>query len=256
LTDVVFGLTLSGRDAPVPGIECIGGPTLMTVPRRVPIDRYATVGDLLESMQSRNSLLLAHGHIGIQAIKRLPGLQRLGFQNLLTTHIRNKEQKSTLFEIVATPDADDFHTLPLLVSCTSYRRPKDFQSRIEIEANFDQNIISKERAERMMSQLANVARQFCETSRLLQDIDVYTSEDKAQIENWSCEDPVLVNASIQDIVYDHSQLSPFATAICSWDGNFTNQQLESISNQIASYFRSSFEVHYNSVVLIYLERSK
>jgi len=62
--DVVFGETLTGRDAPVPGIVDIIGPTLATVPTRVHIDYDHTVGKFLEDVQILSAAAIPYQYAG------------------------------------------------------------------------------------------------------------------------------------------------------------------------------------------------
>ncbi|WP_406447704.1 amino acid adenylation domain-containing protein [Streptomyces sp. NBC_00876] len=72
-TDVVFGSTVSGRDADVPGIEDMVGLFINTVPVRARWTGTTTAGDLLASVREHRSTVLAHQHVSLARIGRQTG---------------------------------------------------------------------------------------------------------------------------------------------------------------------------------------
>ncbi|MCX0242380.1 non-ribosomal peptide synthetase [Streptomyces drozdowiczii] len=71
--DVVFGSTVSGRDADVPGIADMVGLLINTIPVRARWDASTTAGDLLASVRDHQSAVLAHQHVSLARIGRLAG---------------------------------------------------------------------------------------------------------------------------------------------------------------------------------------
>ncbi|MER5935698.1 amino acid adenylation domain-containing protein [Streptomyces sp. NPDC001928] len=72
-TDVVLGATVSGRDADVPGIESMVGLFINTLPVRVRLHPTEPLADLLTRLQSEQSALLDHRHLGLADIQRAAG---------------------------------------------------------------------------------------------------------------------------------------------------------------------------------------
>ncbi|NGP09713.1 AMP-binding protein, partial [Rhodococcus sp. 14C212] len=79
--DVVFGATVSGRPAEVPGIEQMIGLFINTIPVRVALDSYESLGGLLERVQAEQAGLLEHHHLGLTEIQRVVG-PAAGFDTL------------------------------------------------------------------------------------------------------------------------------------------------------------------------------
>ncbi|MFH0517537.1 amino acid adenylation domain-containing protein [Streptomyces sp. M41] len=69
-TDVVFGSTVSGRDADVPGIEDMVGLFINTIPVRVCWSDDTTAQDLLTSVREHQSAVLPHQHVSLARIGR------------------------------------------------------------------------------------------------------------------------------------------------------------------------------------------
>ncbi len=72
-SDVVFGATVSGRPADLPGVESMVGLFISTLPVRVAIDDRATAGELLRRLQAEQVELLDHHYVGLTDIQRIAG---------------------------------------------------------------------------------------------------------------------------------------------------------------------------------------
>ncbi|GAA4072031.1 amino acid adenylation domain-containing protein [Streptomyces shaanxiensis] len=72
-TDVVFGATVAGRPAELPGVEAMVGLFINSVPVRVRLDADQPVLRLLTELQARQSALLAHQHLSLPEIQRVGG---------------------------------------------------------------------------------------------------------------------------------------------------------------------------------------
>ncbi|GHC80321.1 non-ribosomal peptide synthetase [Streptomyces flavofungini] len=71
--DVVFGSTVSGRDAEVPGIEDMVGLFINTIPVRARWAGTTTARDLLASVREHQSAVLPHQHVSLARIGRRTG---------------------------------------------------------------------------------------------------------------------------------------------------------------------------------------
>jgi amino acid adenylation domain-containing protein/non-ribosomal peptide synthase protein (TIGR01720 family) len=63
--DVVFGATVSGRPADLPGVESMIGLFINTVPVRVRLDPASTLADAARGLQGEQAALLEHQHLGL-----------------------------------------------------------------------------------------------------------------------------------------------------------------------------------------------
>ncbi|WP_405836830.1 non-ribosomal peptide synthase/polyketide synthase [Streptomyces sp. NBC_01518] len=71
--EVVFGATVAGRPAELPGMEAMLGLFINTLPVRVNLDGARSVGEALEALQARQSALLDHQHVGLSEVQRAAG---------------------------------------------------------------------------------------------------------------------------------------------------------------------------------------
>nr|AGS49961.1 long-chain-fatty-acid--CoA ligase [uncultured bacterium esnapd26] len=75
--DVVFGSVVSGRSAELPGIETMVGLFINTVPVRVRMQPQLTFTELVRGLQSEQTAVLAHHHLGLTDIQQAAGLGQL-----------------------------------------------------------------------------------------------------------------------------------------------------------------------------------
>ncbi|ORA05557.1 condensation domain-containing protein, partial [Mycobacterium arosiense] len=75
--DVVFGTTVSGRPAEVPGSDSMVGLFINTVPVRAHITAHTTTTDLLDHMQTAHNDTLDHQHLALNDIHRITGHDQL-----------------------------------------------------------------------------------------------------------------------------------------------------------------------------------
>ncbi|MEV5413211.1 amino acid adenylation domain-containing protein [Thermopolyspora sp. NPDC052614] len=73
-SDVVFGTTVSGRPAAVPGVESMVGLFINTIPIRVPLSPWRSLRAVLTGLQERQNGLMDHHHLGLAEIHRATGM--------------------------------------------------------------------------------------------------------------------------------------------------------------------------------------
>ncbi|MEU0300793.1 amino acid adenylation domain-containing protein [Streptomyces sp. NPDC006175] len=126
--DVVFGSTVSGRDAEVPGIEDMVGLFINTIPLRARWGRDSTARDLLASVREHQAAVLAHQYVSPARIGRQAGGGAL-FDTLVVFDVAT--DVGTLRrpgdELVITGIANEgapHYPLTLVVERTSAGRPR------------------------------------------------------------------------------------------------------------------------------------
>ena len=75
--DVVFGVTVAGREPEIAGIENMVGLFINTVPLRIRLPANKPLLALLQEVQDNQSRLMAHQHLGLAEIQGLAGLGEL-----------------------------------------------------------------------------------------------------------------------------------------------------------------------------------
>ncbi|MDK9500874.1 amino acid adenylation domain-containing protein [Streptomyces katrae] len=72
--DIVFGTTVSGRPPAVPDADAMVGLFINTLPVRVRLSPWDTLGGMLTALQGRQAALLDHHHVSLADVQRSTGL--------------------------------------------------------------------------------------------------------------------------------------------------------------------------------------
>ncbi|KAK3315673.1 hypothetical protein B0H66DRAFT_642846 [Apodospora peruviana] len=167
-TDVVFGETLTGRNAPIVGAGEIEGPMITTVPVRVSIDSEVTVEQYLQTIADQVLTQIPYEHAGLQHIRRLSGdaLQACELRTGLVLHPAAGEVAADentpanglvpAGDTEAAQEALKFNTYALMLVCSLSA------DGFIVMASFDSNTVDKETMQRALEQLQLVVRQLCD----------------------------------------------------------------------------------------------
>ena len=90
LGDLYFTTTRSGRYAPIPGIDLVFGPMLVTVPLRTKLDKGQSLVDYLQNMQARLASMAQHERGGARAAWALVGRPQV-YQSYMSWHRRGED---------------------------------------------------------------------------------------------------------------------------------------------------------------------
>ncbi|KAF7550764.1 hypothetical protein G7046_g7920 [Stylonectria norvegica] len=170
-TDIVFGETLTGRNAPIVGAEEIEGPMITTVPVRVQVDHEAHVSEYLLDVQEQTIAQIPHEHFGLQHIRRLSpdALEACELRTGLVLHPSTAGDEEPSEDLPANrlvPAGDEeaaqealkFNTYALMLVCSI--DPKGFL----VMASFDSKTVAEPMMERILNQLKQTARLLSEKS--------------------------------------------------------------------------------------------
>ncbi|KAM4057707.1 AMP-binding enzyme [Hirsutella rhossiliensis] len=242
-SDAVFGALVSGRQAPVAGIERVLAPTIATVPVRIAVGWDQTVGAMMRRVQNQAADMVPFEQTGLQRIRRVSQGASLAcrFQTLLVVHpVKLESEKSRLFaprqdEVDEEAEAMvNFSTYALTVQCQLQERG------MQILASFDSSVVQESVVSRLLQQFEHVLRQVLDTSMQatrVRDLSIASAEDLSDLWRWNASLPAPANGCIHDLIADMTRRQPRAAAIEAWDGALTYQQLDDLSDQLAHNIR-------------------
>ena len=238
--DVVFGVTLSGRTASVPGISTINGPTITTVPVRMDLDLTGetTIHQYLTAAQSQATGMVPFEHTGLQNIRRHGDVARAAVDsiaNLLVIQPSDSNEDAGLKGIEAVPkDLDEFDSYPLVLLCSI-----NDEGTASVEVKYDQSVISRRQMQRIVRQYDFTLQQMCSRPNArLSDLDAVNPGDVNEILEWNGPIPETMTACVHHVVTTRTDERPDAPAVCAWDGNFTYAELDAVSTRLAAHLRS------------------
>ncbi|KAF4334510.1 non-ribosomal peptide synthetase [Fusarium beomiforme] len=260
MDDTLFGTILSGRESAatsVPGIETIVGPTITTVPCRTIINYDSSVSDLFATVQDDNLNAIRFAHLGLEQISRI------------SQDCRQACQFDTIF-LVQPPFEDSMVQEPLgIVRQTINTRGFFFSSmvvevqlspdgqRLTITMSFDPVTVSSDQVQMMLDTYITIAENlFCAPQdTLVRSIPALSPRHLEHIRAVSGSPPESVEACVHDLVRNQVELSPFLTAIDSWDGSMTYAELDDLSTSLAERL-SHLGIRPEKAVCVLFEKSK
>jgi non-ribosomal peptide synthetase component F/aryl carrier-like protein len=267
--DVVFGTILSGRDAPVEGIDDMAGPTIATVPIRVRFDSAETIEAFVARLRAQATDMISHEHFGLQHIRRIGDGARhaCDFRNLLVIHPprddddeEHEEGKRNMGLLKADDAASlPMNTYPLLLEVhlpETPRNPNDGH-KYALDVTFDPSIIDAAQTDRVVRQFQHVLAQLLRSGKPLlsvKDIEIISPADREELWSWNAKIPATVEDSLHSIIFRRSQETPDAEAVLSWDGRLTYAELEKASSSLAHEILAHDD-SVGSFVAIYFEKS-
>lgn len=213
-SDIVFGETLTGRNAPIVGVEEIEGPMITTVPVRVTIDREATVEQYLQAIAEQIVGQIPYEHAGLQHIRKLSddALQACELRTGFVLHPAAGEvaadEKTPANGLVpagdneAAQEALKFNTYALMLVCSLSA------DGFFVMASFDSKTVDKETMTRALKQLRNVVHQLCEVDAKeakVGAVQCLTDADKKELEAMSRK-PKLTGADLEDLGFDETEI--------------------------------------------------
>ncbi|KAL8722265.1 MAG: hypothetical protein Q9225_001212 [Loekoesia sp. 1 TL-2023] len=255
--DVVFGETITGRDIPVDGVIDMLGPTLTTVPTRIQVNKSWTVMELLQKAKQMAAEVIPYQHVGMQNIRRLneDTAMACDFQNLLVIQTaQGKGESSKLWDPQNTGVGSNFFTYPLVVECNAD------ESIIEVDAHYNEHVISKWHVQRLLYQLERILNQLCtassDSSMTLNELQVISEQDIELIRRWNDYDPAVVTECIHEQFLQQAERVPDSPAVCAWDGDFTYRELSMHAEKLSRYLQWQHGVSPEVLVPFCMDKSR
>jgi amino acid adenylation domain-containing protein len=228
--DIVFGVPVSGRSAPLRDIERLPAPTLATIPIRVQWANSEKVVDFLDSVHKRAIDTIPFEQAGLSAISKTgEGSRRAcGFQNLLLIQPEGRPTERTLGEW-ELKDYQELNTYALTIEVKLSRE------KITVYAGFDSRTVEAHTVQRMIHRLESVMQQLSRADQcdLLSEIDVVTKEEIEDIWRWNCIVPEAVNCLVHEMIETQASAVPTSPAITAWDAEISYGNLDHLSNVLA-----------------------
>jgi amino acid adenylation domain-containing protein/non-ribosomal peptide synthase protein (TIGR01720 family) len=236
--DVVFGATVSGRPADLDGAESMIGLFINTLPVRVRLDPGESVGALLDRLQTEQSELLAHQHLGLSDIQRRAGLGEL-FDTLMVfenypdvtgeTDAGPGDSGAPVLRVVDAGGRDATHY--------PFTWVVDPGSRLQIGAEYRADLFTAADVEEIIAAMVTVFETMADDAgRLLGQVDVLAPAARRRIlHTWNVTDELdeVDDVTLADLFARQANLTPDATAVVGSDGALTFAELDERSNRLA-----------------------
>lgn len=257
--DVVFGLTVHGRDVAVPGIENMTGPTIATVPFRAQLHPQSTIQECLSGIRQQTTAMIPFQHFGLQRISTL-GSESAAACNF-QCHVGIQPSSSEMIDSTLVKKASSAHnnysafaTYPLVVI---FQQRKQDKGRIDVNVIHDDKVLSLVAAKRMINQFEHVLNQVIQSpDSILDGLDLICPQDQTQLYEWHhAVPPAHDKSGLHDLVLSHTVRHPDTSAIHAWDGVVSYHELNELSEQLAKQLQKQ-GIQRGSLVPLCFDRSK
>lgn len=231
--DVVFGSTVTGRGANIPGIEELSGPTIATVPFRVKLNPRASAGAALSAVQKQMTDLIPFEQAGLQNIQKYSpeAASACEFHSQLTiqpTYAKPLSVLATCQQGAATPGG--FTSYALGLECCLAQDERE----IEVTVAFDSVVVHAARVDRLMDHMESVFGQLVEDpDQNLSEIMRISSSDIQKMMEWNATVPSKPAVTVHRVIQDRMLETPHDMAVYASDGQLTYEELHQRSGHLA-----------------------
>ncbi|MDX2392694.1 amino acid adenylation domain-containing protein [Streptomyces sp. DK15] len=228
--DVVFGATVAGRPADVPGADTTIGMFLNTVPLRISLRPEETVAQLLRRVQTERMALMDHEYLGLAELQRAGGHPVL-FDTLYV--LQNFADEGAFRELT------DRHGITGVGSVDATHYPMTLivnpAERVQVKLEYRPDLIDDDRA------VATLARYRTLVERLLGDLnapvgtlDLLLPDEHADLTaaRAASNEPV-PDETVADLLATQVARTPDAVALVFGDTALTYAELDARINRTA-----------------------
>ncbi len=234
--DIVFGSTVSGRPADLPGVESMVGLFINTLPVRVRFDPQKTIIDWLRDLQLQQAELRKYDYTSLVKIHGLSDVPRtlLLFESIV------------VFENYPVSDAMGSGSERFKISDVSAFSRTNFPltlvvspgNKLLVELAYDKSRFEYNFIIRIFRHINSLASKFISSPHgTLSALDILTPEEKRKIiKNWNdtkedFPDHVCIHEKFERVAEKY----PENIALTAGNENLTYRQLNAKANQLAHY---------------------
>lgn len=256
--DVVFGTTVSGRNAPVAGIEEVTGPAITTLPFRVQLNPEDTIMDSLSEIQNQVTAMIPYEQIGLQNLSKLSPEAAAACE--FQSHLGVQPPTVVAGDSILTPAEADgvqdygaFASYAFLLICHLSEKEED---GIRLAVSYDSSVVDTCEAQRLVAQFEHVLRCIiANPEQPLRAIDPINHEDTQHLVEWNTNLPFSYDRCLHELVLDYAITCPDAPAISAYDGSLTFSELAASSARLARHLRQQ-GARRGSLIPLCFEKSK
>jgi amino acid adenylation domain-containing protein/non-ribosomal peptide synthase protein (TIGR01720 family) len=253
--EIVYGSTVSGRSAPVPGIDRMVGLFINTLPVRVPVPRGMPALAWLTRVQDLQSELREYEYtplIQVQGWSELPRGAPLFESQVAFENYPSAEtllQASGGLQVAATEMSSQAH-YPLTFIAVSQRT-------IGLRISYDRRRFDRATVDRMLQHLATLLASIArEPDRDVWQLPMLPEPEREQlVVAWNqTTGDYQADACAHHLFERRVDQSPDALALVAKDGRLSYRELDERANRLAHHLRK-LGVDRDAVVGLYLDRS-
>ncbi|KAK5991430.1 Nonribosomal peptide synthetase lcsA [Cladobotryum mycophilum] len=234
--DVCFGTTVSGRNAPIEGVESVSGLVAATVPVRVRIDQQKSISAFLQETQHQASAMAAHEQLGLQNISKLGAEAKAAcdFTSLFVVQPNHQlSAQVSSFDLIMTLEKSDEYPeeeihYPLVIQAYL------LDDQVKVDITYHTDSVSDFRARVLCQHFQHIAEQLLVAeNRLVGAVSVAGPWDLQQAIRWNKDSLEPIDECLHHLISRQAERLPNHEAVYSSDGCFTYQELDRLTTKFA-----------------------
>ncbi|KAL4734758.1 hypothetical protein BDV11DRAFT_174477 [Aspergillus similis] len=251
--DVVFGMTQTGRNAPIPGVTEIVAPLITTVPVRVVFERSQTVQHVLQEVQNQMVAMIPHEHVGLQNISKFSAECQAAckFENLLLVQTQQDQMVSPIgLERIPVTDLD-IPAFGIVAEC------EVTDGQVLVSAGYDSTVVSEKQMANILHQFDFLVKQIGRESarnKPLEDMQLLGDNEIKILEALNQSPDDRVSRLAHELIHERARLQPEAIAIDSQEIQLSYGELDDLSTRLA-YFLIGLGTGPDKVIPLFFRRS-
>ncbi|ONI77949.1 hypothetical protein ALI144C_31620 [Actinosynnema sp. ALI-1.44] len=227
--EVIFGATVSGRPADLPGVESMVGLFINTIPVRLEVRPADTVGQLLRRLQAEQADLLDHQYVGLAEVQRALGTgtgelfdSLVVFESFPFDHnaIDNALASCGLHATAVSRPISTHYPLTLMVMPSN--------GKFEVTLKYRPDVVDSTRAQDLLARLRAVLTEMTQLSRVADLGRVPVNPHKA------LPGPELPDCTLIELFEAQAARTPRATAVEFGDHAVTYAELDARAESLAA----------------------
>ncbi|KAF3403877.1 Nonribosomal peptide synthase roqA [Penicillium rolfsii] len=252
--DIVYGLTVNGRSAPIPGIDRIAGLTLTTFPFRTQLNDDHTIQQTLVELQEHDLSIIPYEHTGLKTIAESSpeSAWACSFQNLLTVRLQSFQSSSSAFLDLPENEAQDLNFASYPLSIVAHKK----DGVLEVKAFYDSEILISSFVQTLLDNLDVILQQvILQPDFTIGDLKAIVTQRWQQVAQINTESHPPSPECLHDVIQGFSITQPEWEAVCAWDGSLTYEELTNLGRILAGDLQKLGSGP-NTIIGICLERSR
>ncbi|PHH91429.1 hypothetical protein CDD83_523 [Cordyceps sp. RAO-2017] len=234
--DVVFGAVVSGRNAPVAGIDKMTGPTIATVPVRLRVPKEQSAWDALQTVQQDAAEMIPYEQTGLQRIAGMgeSGRGACGFQTLLVVQPRGAGElpADTLGAWSEPSGRPASRTYAVTLECLL-----GSPGAVTARASFDPRAVDRWTMDRMMRRFGVVLRRLSQArpGQPVRAIEALAADEEEAVGEWNRPMPPTIERCVHHLISERARARPESPAVHAWDGELTYGELDDLSARLTGH---------------------
>ncbi|HRI38631.1 MAG TPA: condensation domain-containing protein, partial [Nitrospira sp.] len=245
--EVLFGATVSGRPAELPGSDVMVGLFINTLPVRVSISTDAKVGDWLASLQEQNSLLRQYEWTPLSRIQRwsdVPGGRPLFESILVFESYPEDESDQDQLGLRITPMAPPRQDAEYVLTAGRNNYPLSLMvepaAEVRLILSYARERFAHEDIKRLLGYYRTLLMTMAERpeARLAELSPLDDAERSRLLTDWNHTTVLVDEECIHERIEQRAQEQPDTTAVVYEGRSLTYGELNAKADQLARYLQT------------------